>query len=205
MESKKLVLILATTPNSEKDRVYLRRVRDMLSPVNVFSVSTSQACVDKEWHIQLNFNTEFDGMLWEGLVFMQLDAGWLEPNYWRDRYGLDWVSHKLPLAFERCPLLAAVLLPVMKFKGKEDFNVMFKREESITRGTRGNISWEALPMRVYSMVSPYARAILKQDEEDGAEKWAQHIRCLDSNTPYLAFHPSSSSDWKKHSDSLFQF
>lgn len=44
-------------------------------------------------------------------TFICLDWFWLQQGYYA-RYGLDWVTSKIPAAFEKCPRLVSVVLPL---------------------------------------------------------------------------------------------
>ena len=63
-----------------------------------------------------NFKTVrgFEPCLSPSTVGIVLDYYWLQSSYYNTAYGTDWLSEKVPLAFEACPRLRFFVLPFDK-------------------------------------------------------------------------------------------
>jgi hypothetical protein len=64
-------------------------------------------------YLEHNFQGKrgFLASLSENTSFVCLDWFWLQQGYYA-RYGLNWVTEKIPAAFRKCPKLISVVLPL---------------------------------------------------------------------------------------------
>lgn len=64
-------------------------------------------------YLEHNFQGKrgFLAALSDATSFICLDWFWLQQGYYA-RYGLNWISEKVPAAFKKCPRLVSVILPL---------------------------------------------------------------------------------------------
>ena len=138
-----------------------------------------------------NFQTlrGFMASLTPTTAFVCLDWFWLQQGYY-ERYGLDWVSTKIPAAFEAIPRLVAIILPLESWaaSGGGLYDMLHARGGRRALDAAG-ITTRALSWEQAEVEHPMVAATLaSQRRGDISESdVVAERRHVDASTPFVVF------------------
>ena len=131
-----------------------------------------------------------------------LDYYWLQCAYYRQQYGIDWLSTKAPAAFHRCPRLRFMILPY----DKDSTDLITQVMEG------GAAALKAAGLEMANMSDKDAKSlhplvlataqVAKKSKEQRDEARTQEARYWRSPEPFLVIYRAG-SDWRADLAKLF--
>lgn len=142
-------------------------------------------------YLEHNFQGKrgFLASLSENTSFVCLDWFWLQQGYYA-RYGMNWVTEKVPAAFRKCPKLVSVILPLESWSSSGGgLQEMLDSREGRRALADSRIVFKPLTWKQAQMKHPMVAATLlaaKHGHISAADVHAEE-RHVNLETPFVVF------------------